>query len=168
MRALVIGRFQPFHNGHLSVVREVAPEVDEGLVCIAAAADDHTKDNPFTAEERNEMVIRALEEAGIHPFRIVDIPDIHNYPVWARYVVSLCPPFDLVVAHNDKTLDLFREIGYQVRRATPYDRDTHSGTRVRKLMAEGGDWARLVPPAVAVYLKGIEGPERVRRLAGGE
>ena len=168
MRALVIGRFQPFHNGHLSVVREVAPEVDEVLVCIAAAADDHTKDNPFTAEERNEMVIRALEEADIGPFRIVDIPDIHNPPVWARYVVSLCPPFDVVVAHNDTTLDLFREIGYEVRKATPYDRDTHSGTRVRHLMSQGGSWEDLVPPSVADYLRSIEGPERVHGLAGGD
>jgi nicotinamide-nucleotide adenylyltransferase len=149
------------------VVREIAGDADEVLIGIAAAADDHTLDNPFTAEERNEMAIRALEEAGVHPFRIIDIPDIHNPPVWARYVVSLCPPFDVVVAHNETTLDLFRDIGYQVRKATPYDRETHSGTRVRQLMAEGGDWERLVPPAVAVYLKGIDGPARVRRLALG-
>ena len=150
------------------MVREIAGDTgtDEVLIGIAAAADDHTLDNPFTAEERNEMVIRGLEEAGIGPFRIIDIPDIHNPPVWARYVVSLCPPFDLVVAHNDTTLDLFGDIGYQVRKATPYDRDTHSGTRVRQLMAEGGDWERLVPPAVAVYLLSIQGSERVRRLAG--
>lgn len=165
MRALVIGRFQPFHNGHLAVVREIAGDADEVLIGIAAAADDHTVDNPFTAEERNEMVIRALEEADIQPFRIVDMPDIHNPPVWARYVVSLCPPFDLVVAHNDTTLDLFRDIGYQVRKATPYDRETHSGTRVRELMAEDGEWEMLVPDAVVEYLGRIDGAERVRRLA---
>ncbi len=147
-------------------MREIAEDTEEVLIGIAAAADDHTLDNPFTAEERNEMVIRALDEAGIHPYRIIDMPDIHNPPVWARYVASLCPSFDLVVAHNDTTLDLFRDIGYQVRKATPYDRDTHSGTRVRQLMAEGGDWERLVPPAVVVYLLSIQGSERVRRLAG--
>ena len=149
-------------------MREIAGDTDEVLIGIAAAADDHTPDNPFTAEERNEMVIRALEEADIHPFRIVDIPDIHNPPVWARYVVSLCPPFDVVVAHNDTTLDLFRDIGCQVRKATPYDRDTYSGTRVRQLMAEGGSWEDLVPPSVADYLRSIEGPERVRGLSGGD
>jgi len=149
-------------------VREIAEDTDEVLIGIAAAADDHTPDNPFTAEERNDMVILALEGAGIGPFRIIDIPDIHNPPVWARYVVSLCPPFDLVVAYNDNTLDLFRDIGYKVRKATPYDRETHSGTRIRELMAEDGEWEMLVPDAVAGYLKDIEGPARVRRLAGGE
>jgi len=149
-------------------VREIAEDTDEVLIGIAAAADDHTPDNPFTAEERNDMVILALEGAGIGPFRIIDIPDIHNPPVWARYVVSLCPPFDLVVAYNDNTLDLFRDIGYKVRKATPYDRETHSGTRIRELMAEDGKWEMLVPDAVAGYLKDIEGPERVCRLAGGE
>ncbi|MCK4971534.1 MAG: adenylyltransferase/cytidyltransferase family protein, partial [Thermoplasmata archaeon] len=42
MRALVIGRFQPFHNGHLAVVREIAEDTEEVLIGIAAAADDHT------------------------------------------------------------------------------------------------------------------------------
>lgn len=167
MRALVIGRFQPFHDGHLAVVRETAPGVDEVLVCIAAAADSGTRDNPFTSGERREMISLALEGAGIDNFSIIDIPDIHNPPVWARYVASLCPPFDVVVAHSDDTLGLFEEAGYKVRKATAYQMDTHSGTRVRQLMAEGGDWERLVPGAVAEYLKDIGGPARVRRLAVG-
>ncbi len=147
-------------------MREIAGDTgtDEVLIGIAAAADDHTLDNPFTAEERNEMVIRALEEAGIHPFRIIDIPDIHNPPVWAKYVASLVPEFDLVVAHSDDTLGLFEDAGYRVRKATAYERDTYSGTRVRQLMAEDGDWEMLVPDAVVDYLKGIDGPARVRRL----
>ncbi len=146
------------------MVRETAPGVDEVLVCIAAAADSGTKDNPFTSGERREMISLALEGAGIGNFSIIDIPDIHNPPVWARYVASLCPPIDVVVAHSDDTLDLFRGEGYEVRQATPYERDTHSGTHVRQLMAEGGDWQRLVPPAVVEYLGRIDGAERVRRL----
>lgn len=164
MRALVIGRFQPFHLGHLSVVQEVAPEVDEVIVGIAAANDSFKPDHPFTAGERNEMITRALAAAGVGAFRVVNIPDIHNYAAWAKYVVSQCPPFDLVVAHNPTTLELFRELGYQVRRARPYRRDTHSGTRIRELMAEGGPWRELVPEQVASFIDSMDGEGRVRRL----
>ena len=168
MRALVIGRYQPFHEGHLHVFAEVAEEADDLLVGIAAAADSGTRDNPFTAEERNEMVARALEEAGLGPFTIVDVPDIHDPPRWARYVMSLAPPFDLVVAHNSQTLELFEAEDVPTRRATPYRMDEISGTRVRQLMLEGGAWEDLVPPAVAAFLMEIDGPGRLRSIVGNE
>ncbi len=166
-RALVIGRYQPFHNGHLAVVREIAAEADELLIGVAAAADSGTAKNPFTAGERNEMIRLALDGAGLGPYRVIDLPDIHNPPVWANYVAALVPEFDLVVAHSEETLGLFEEAGYQVRMATPFERETYSGTRIRHLMVEFDQWETLVPPPVAEYLKAIDGPARVRRLALG-
>ena len=168
MRAMVIGRFQPFHLGHLHVVREIAPEADGLLVGIAAAADSHTGRNPFTAAERGEMVRLSLREAGIDGFQVVELPDIHDPPRWARYVVSISPPFDLVMAHNPETLELFEREGVATRRATPYRMAEVSGTRIRRLMLEGGPWRELVPPAVAAYLDRIDGPGRVRGATAGE
>lgn len=163
----MIGRYQPFHNGHLAVVREIAAEAEELLIGVAAAADSGTPKNPFTAGERNEMIRLALDGAGLAPYRIIDLPDIHNPPVWAKYVANLVPEFDLVVAHSGETLALFEDAGYQVQKATAYDRDTYSGTRIRHLMIEFQQWETLVPPPVAEYLRGIDGPARVRRLALG-
>ena len=113
------------------------------------------------------MVRRALDAAGLRHYRVIDLPDIHNPPVWAKYVANLVPGFDVAVAHSDDTLDLFREAGFEVRKATPYERETYSGTRIRHLMIEMDQWKTLVPPAVAEYLEGIKGPARVRRLAMG-
>ena len=128
MRALVIGRYQPFHKGHLHVVAEVAEEADELLIGVAAAADSWTPKNPFTSGERNQMITLALEEAGLGPFIIVDLPDIHNPPVWARYVMALTPDFDLVMAHNPETLELFEREGIATRKATPYRMEEVSAT----------------------------------------
>lgn len=164
MRALVIGRFQPFHLGHLHVIREAAEDATELIIAIAASADSGTEDNPFTAEERGEMIGRALVEAGVGPFIVVEVPDIHDPPRWARYVESMVPPFDVVVAHSAETLELFEDAGIATRPATPYRMDELSGTRVRRLMATGGPWEELVPKAVTEYLKLIGGPERVRNL----
>jgi nicotinamide-nucleotide adenylyltransferase len=114
------------------------------------------------------MVRLALHESGIEAFSIVDLPDIHDPPRWAGYVVSISPPFDLVMAHNPQTLELFEVEGIATRRATPYRMDEVSGTRIRRLMLEGGPWHELVPPAVATYLEGIDGPGRVRRASAGD
>ncbi|NIP37201.1 MAG: nicotinamide-nucleotide adenylyltransferase, partial [Thermoplasmata archaeon] len=153
----MIGRFQPFHRGHLSVIEEIAAEADELLIGIAAAEASGTPRNPFTAAERGEMVRRALDGAGLRHYRIIDLPDIHNPPVWAKYVAGLVPEFDVVVAHSDETLDLFREAGYEVQKAAPHEMETYSGTRIRHLMIEFDQWETLVPPDVAEYLKGIDG-----------
>jgi nicotinamide-nucleotide adenylyltransferase len=166
VRTLVIGRFQPFHLGHLHIVLEADDQADEVIVAIAAAADYGTFENPFTAQERGEMIALALDAVGIGPYRIVEVPDIHDPPRWARYVMSVVPAFDLVVAHNADTLDLFDAEGVPTRRATPYRMDEISGTRVRRLMLEGGEWEGLVPATVAEYLHRIDGASRVRRIGG--
>ncbi len=168
MRALIVGRFQPFHRGHLEVIRRVLEEASEVIIGVAAATDSFQPENPFTAGERNEMIAAALREAGVHQFRIINMPDIHNYAVWASYVVSLCPPFDMVVAHNPTTLELFRLEGYEVRPAEPIDRERFSGTHIRALMVEGGPWEELVPPAVARFLTDIDAPGRLRRISEGD
>ena len=36
MRALYVGRFQPFHNGHLEVVRHILSRADELILVIGA------------------------------------------------------------------------------------------------------------------------------------
>jgi len=112
------------------------------------------------------MVRLALDEAGIAPYRVVDLPDIGNPPVWPHYVADLCPPFDVVVAHSDETLGLFEAAGFGTRKATAHERETYSGTRIRQLMAEDGDWRALVPGPVAEYLDDVGAQGRVARLVG--
>ena len=61
--ALFIGRFQPFHEGHLSVVKRALRDNDFLLIGIGSAEEDYLPDNPFTAGERWEMIRAALDEA---------------------------------------------------------------------------------------------------------
>jgi len=59
-RGFLIGRFQPFHNGHVQLVEKIATEVDELVIGIGSAGDSHSERNPFTAGERIRMVTDAL------------------------------------------------------------------------------------------------------------
>ncbi|MBP7820288.1 MAG: adenylyltransferase/cytidyltransferase family protein, partial [Candidatus Methanofastidiosum sp.] len=52
MRALYIGRFQPFHLGHLHVVKLILNSSKEIIIAIGSSQVSHTIQNPFTAGER--------------------------------------------------------------------------------------------------------------------
>ena len=53
-RGLFIGRFQPFHLGHLKDIKRAIQEVDELVIGVGSSNEECTKENPFTVEERIE------------------------------------------------------------------------------------------------------------------
>ena len=162
---LLIGRFQPFHKGHLEVVRSIAKKCDSLIIGIGSAQYSHTVDNPFTAGERHLMISRALKDEGMNEYFLVPIVDINRYAVWVSHVVSLVPPFEVVFTNNNLTRRLFSEAAYEVRDSPMFNRDTYSGTEIRRRMVAGEDWKDLVPPAVAKVIDDIDGVNRIKELA---
>lgn len=161
-RALFIGRFQPFHNGHLAMVRKIVENHGELIVGIGSAQYSHTGENPFTAGERFEMIHRALDVDGIHSYHIVPIPDTHVHSVWVGHVLSLVPKFDSVYTNSALVIRLFKERGIKVVSLPMVEREALSGTEVRRRMFNDGDWVSLVPSVVASYIKEIDGIQRIR------
>ena len=51
-----IGRFQPFHKGHESVVKEALKQAKEVIVVVGSSFEARTLRNPFTFEERKSMI----------------------------------------------------------------------------------------------------------------
>ncbi|MEM2975778.1 MAG: adenylyltransferase/cytidyltransferase family protein, partial [Candidatus Bathyarchaeia archaeon] len=47
-RGLFVGRFQPFHLGHLTAVKNILKSVDELVIIVGSAQYSHRLDNPFT------------------------------------------------------------------------------------------------------------------------
>src|SRR3989440_3791051 len=90
-RAFFIGRFQPFHRGHLAMVKRILESNGEIIVGIGSAQYSHTGENPFTAGERDEMIQKALDAESIHNYHIVPIPDTPLHSVWERHRTSRVP-----------------------------------------------------------------------------
>ena len=61
--AVYIGRFQPFHNGHLSVINKAEKLADKVLVLVGSANASPSIRNPFTYDERWEMIDRTYAGA---------------------------------------------------------------------------------------------------------
>jgi nicotinamide-nucleotide adenylyltransferase len=163
-RGFYIGRFQPYHNGHQSVLEHIADEVDEIVIGIGSAQLSHLADNPFTAGERVLMITRALASLGC-PFYVIPIEDIRRNALWVAHVQSMTPPFDLCYSSNPLVVQLFKEAGITVQSPAMYERETLSGTGIRNRMLEGSPWKNLVPPAVVQVLKEIDGVERLRQIS---
>jgi nicotinamide-nucleotide adenylyltransferase len=161
---LLLGRFQPFHKGHLEVVRSIAKKCDSLIIGIGSAQYSHTFENPFTAGERHLMISRALKDEGMKEYFLVPIVDINRYAVWVSHVVSLVPPFEVVFTNNNLTRRLFSEAKYEVRDSPMFNRETYSGTEIRRRMSMGEEWRDLVPQAVAKVIDDIDGVNRIRDL----
>lgn len=167
-RGVFIGRFQPFHKGHLEAIKQILGEVDELIVVIGSAQYSHTLDNPFTSGERVEMIRIGLRAIGMDLSRVMTIPlpDIGEHHLWASRLRSFTPRFDVAYTNNPFVKLLLREAGVRVSEPTLHDREELSATNVRRLMIEGGDWRRLLQEEVAEYIESIGGPERMRIIAG--
>jgi len=74
---LYVGRFQPFHLGHLEAVKHILHKIDELVIVVGSAQDSHTLENPFTAGERITMIRLALRAAKIdaNRFTVLPLPD---------------------------------------------------------------------------------------------
>jgi len=172
LRGVFVGRFQPPHFGHFSVVKWALGEggFEEVIVVIGSAQESHTVRNPFTAGERFEMIVRGLREMGIDLRRVFIVPvsDIAMNHVWVRYLELLLPRFDAVISRNPLVVRLFREYGYRVVMPPLFNRGLYSATRLRELMLRGGDWKALVPRSVAEFIESIRGVERLREVALGD
>jgi nicotinamide-nucleotide adenylyltransferase len=166
-RGLYVGRFQPFHLGHLSAVKAVLEDVDELVITVGSAQYSHTMANPFTAGERLVMVRRALEEAGLDCRRvwIVPVPDVHLHMLWVSALEGYTPKFDAVYSNEPLTRRLFTEAGYKVKGIKFFERKIYSSTDIRAKMVNGESWKKFLPKSVADFITEIDGISRLGDLA---
>ncbi len=166
-RALYIGRFQPFHYGHLHAVKWILDREDELIVGIGSAQFSHTWRNPFTSGERILMIYKTLKSQGLlDRVIIVEIPDTDTqHSTWVSVVRTYAPPFERVYTNDPLSRLLFREEGVPVYSIPFHEREHYEATLIRKLIAEGDEeWKKLVPPQVVEVIYDINGVERLREI----
>ena len=87
--AVFIGRFQPFHNGHLSVILEGLDRADHLVVLVGSAGSPRCHRNPFTFDERSRMIYESIPAHLRNRVRIKPLEDAaYNDSRWIHRVQS--------------------------------------------------------------------------------
>lgn len=80
---VLIGRFQPCHNGHLSTIRQALERVDKLLIVLGSANACRTIKNPWSADERMHMIYDTLTAEEAHKTEFIYAPDyMYNDNAW--------------------------------------------------------------------------------------
>ena len=154
--ALILGRFQPFHLGHLELIRAVKNRYDKIIIAVGSAQEKGTSENPFDKDERRDMIKLGLESAGIFEYDMGCIDDINNDEKYVTHVESIVPEFNVIYSGNDLVLKLFKQAGYLTKRFDYVNREEWNGTSIRKMMLEGGEWKSMLQPEVSTFIDKIK------------
>ena len=163
-KGLILGRFQPFHLGHLRLIEAVNDDNLEPIICIGSAQEGRTKDNPFTTEERRIMVEAVVSRLDCE-YQIYEIPDVNNNDLYVSHLETFVPDFDTVYSGNSLVLKLFKATGYRIVMPEMVNRDVWEGAAIRQAMMVGDEWETAVPPQIVDIIHDLNVIEKLQNLA---
>tara|TARA_B100000945_G_C20272750_1_gene544767 strand:- start:188 stop:649 length:462 start_codon:yes stop_codon:yes gene_type:complete len=120
--AIFIGRFQPYHQGHISLIMQ---KINNGIPALIMVRDiDPDEKNPFTTEQTVKM-IKKYHLAHGHDVKVIIIPDMES-------------------------VNYGRGVGYEINEFTPPENiGWISATKIRNSINEGNDdWKQLVDVSI--------------------
>lgn len=171
---IVIGRFQPVHLGHIrDVIAPACRDSDYVLFLLGSANRSTNIKNPFSAEQREEMIRGVCESLGFHNETHLKFEGINDYKYsderWIRQVQSKVSnainaieyvegqevSVTLFGSRTDDSsyyLDLFPSWSLSLGSANQVK--TYNATEVRRrLFEEQEAWTELLPPTVQNWIR---------------
>ncbi len=166
MFSLFIGRFQPFHFGHLSVIKKALKTDPYLIIAIGSAEDSFQKDNPFTTGERFQMIKNSLDAEKINPqkYTIIPIRNINNFSIWVSHVENLTPPFSKIYTGSPLVKELFLRYSQKYQIIDIKKELKINATQIRNLILEDKNWQKFVHAEVAKVIKNCDGVERIKKI----
>jgi len=168
-----IGRFQPFHKGHESVIRTGLSRAKKVAVVIGSSEKPRSARNPFTTRERMAMITSVFPDE-VADGRIKFVPQVdHTYNI-DRWIAGIQTGVS-AIAHHPFTPDPVRIglIGHSKDHSSFYlksfptwdsveapNYSEINATAVRKDLFETEDWAEswaeFVPEPVLDFMSNFE------------
>jgi nicotinamide-nucleotide adenylyltransferase len=133
---LIIGRFQPFHKGHLYLIKKALKQSEKIIIGIGSANVKDEK-NPFSFNERKKQILTALRKNKLlnKVKKIVpldDYPDDNDY--WLKQLKKKTGFFEVVFSNNDYVNGILQSRGVKVVSFPFYKRNIYEGTKIREKM----------------------------------
>lgn len=84
--AVFIGRMQPLHHGHIHNIKYALTLADHVLVIAGSANQPRTPKNPFTVDERTEMIKTIFPDDRV---QVVGVEDYYPDTLWLKNVQTV-------------------------------------------------------------------------------
>lgn len=175
----VCGKFQPFHNEHLTYVLAAFKVGEHVIIGITNPDPTYIREedadpirstieaNPFTYYERHLMVVECLRDEEIDQIRYDVVPFPINVPESWFYYIPKQAIFLLTLYDEDKWLLRRKKIlelhGIHTEVLWTKQKKGITGTEIRRRIRLGTNWEELVPLATRRIIKrhGLE--NRIRK-----
>jgi nicotinamide-nucleotide adenylyltransferase len=151
--ALVVGRFQPFHKGHLYLINKTF-EVADKIIIAVGSSNIKNNDNPLPYETRVAMLNKVIghEKWTDRIIKIIPSPDDPSDDVWLKLLLENAGMFDIAIGNNSWTNGILKNAGYKVLEIPYYKRNLYQGIYIRKLFKNGGNWQERVPSYLVGFI----------------
>ena len=164
MNGLLIGRFQPFHLGHLDALKFALSKVEKLWIGIGSSNKPNQKQNPFSADERKQMILSSIDETILNRIQIFYIPDLENHEKWIESIDTIVPKFDVIFSNDELTQHLYSKRGIKVISVPFTNRDVLSGTNIRVKINSNQQWENFVPEGTKKILQKLGANDRLKSL----
>mgnify|MGYP003982908835 CR=1 FL=1 len=139
------GRFQPFHNGHLLVVKGMMSSSSRTVIAICHG-EGMGPDDLFTKLQVQEMISSALLSEDIIDAEIVFVSDCEENAEWADKLLEAAgwPEDAKVWSSSEEVRALFEELGKESQRVAPVP--GIDGEEIRGWIKSGNtEWRTKLP-----------------------
>ncbi len=188
-RVAIPGRYNPLHNGHLSMFIEIIKAAGVTFIPLGSANETHSRNNPCSAVERRNYIMRALNDAAqsddflrerMKDVRVIPIQNtglgdglwsINEQKQWISSIYEISGGIDLLISSNPQVAASCKSYGIDCRHVTEVVRkesllmqgtlhDKLSATHIKKLIDSGhSEYKDLIPHSVLEVLQEIGGIE---------
>jgi bifunctional NMN adenylyltransferase/nudix hydrolase len=194
--AVVIGRFEPFHNVHKQLVDKALELGDKVVILLGTYKSAPDPKNPFTVDFRTAMIQTCYHGEDRKRLNFVGLRDkVYNNPLWLAEAQNIVREFqdDVIIEKNIEFTDVTYHaalnkvkvalVGYEKDETSSYihefpqwtlehfngntpEGEVLNATDIRKMLFEGDRFEHLVPPEVATLLNSFKKTEPYFILKG--
>jgi bifunctional NMN adenylyltransferase/nudix hydrolase len=170
---IYIGRFQPFHLGHLQTLKLALEEAEQIILILGSHRAASDIRNPWSSEERIEMIRSCLSADDLNRVHFLPVRDwLYSDNLWLAAVqqqvfeITQGSAAVVVLGHRKDSssyyLDLFPQWDYL---ETGHHQGLNS-TDIRRAYFEGKDegYCQVIPPGIAQFLKSFQLGDRYSAL----
>lgn len=154
---VIIGRFQPFHRGHIALIKEILQRHNKIIIIIGSKQYSRLPENPFTCEERVRMIRRTIQghKIQLRKVKILAIDDKHDASKWMDELCALLPPNAVIYSNSEWIRELFRSRGFCLGDILKFNFETYNGTAIRHKLYNGLDWQKDVPAGTKQIIEDV-------------